>query len=634
MIKTDIFEKNIEVMSGERYINLKEKLLSIKAPKNFSYQFSKDKDPLNTNIIRRDKKELYKEPLKELEEKIKSFKTEYAKYPSLFFYGIGNGVLFKVLLQNQAFKRIIVFENEVELIYLVLNMIDFSEDISKARLIIIDANEYSYVKANYIFRMPEIELFFKLYFLHTTCDFYQDNYKDIIKEINSYNLEAMKSIALMHGNDPADALQGIEQYVLNLPFMISHISIKHLLEKRKVKDGAAIIVATGPSLAKQLPLLKEYQDRATIFCADSSYEILYKYGIKPDYVLSLERAEITSEFFNNDFGEFDKDIIFILFSLTHPNSIKYLEKNKRSYILTQRSLPFARYMKLDDFGYFGGGMSVANMAYEVASALGYTKICLVGQDLAYGKDGASHVKEYRNPFLHEGHYERHKGRFTTTAYGGDGFVESSEVWTLFRQIFENFIERDKRRISTYNCTEGGARIHGSIEMPFKEACETFFSKPLKKPFKKLTRVSMKQRDKYMLDAYKKLKKGMSQTQKMIKECKKILKQIHNLTSGKQHETPLELCERIDSVRELIESKKGFFVHEILSPSLFHQDSQLTPLYVKNISNEGEQQNKLVAWIFAHEAWLEEIINLSQVMISRIKYDIIPLQDRLEKRNLL
>ncbi|WP_139427356.1 6-hydroxymethylpterin diphosphokinase MptE-like protein, partial [Campylobacter armoricus] len=88
-------------------------------------------------------------------------------------------------------------------------------------------------------------------------------------------------------------------------------SFKQLCLKRKKQANNAIIVSTGPSLIKQLPLLKQYANYASIFCADSAYPILAKYDIKPDYVLSLERTEVTSEFFNNDFKEFDKDIVFV-----------------------------------------------------------------------------------------------------------------------------------------------------------------------------------------------------------------------------------------------------------------------------------------------------------------------------------
>ncbi|EJW5420899.1 motility associated factor glycosyltransferase family protein, partial [Campylobacter jejuni] len=113
------------------------------------------------------------------------------------------------------------------------------------------------------------------------------------------------------GNDSKDVLQGIEQLIYNLPKMITHTAYQDLLKKRENLSDTAIIVSTGPSLTKQLPILKKYANKATIISADSSYPILAKHDIKPDYVVSLERILLTSEFFNNNFGDFDKDILFI-----------------------------------------------------------------------------------------------------------------------------------------------------------------------------------------------------------------------------------------------------------------------------------------------------------------------------------
>ncbi|HEH5453617.1 TPA: motility associated factor glycosyltransferase family protein, partial [Campylobacter coli] len=171
----------------------------------------------------------------------------------------------------------------------------------------------------------------------------------------------------------------------------------------------------------------------------------------------LERTELTSEFFNNDFGEFDKDILFVLKSVTHPNTIRYLEKNNRDYMLVSTYANFIEYAKLDDFGYFNMGKSVSNMSYLLSAHLKYKNIILIGQDLAYADNGDSHTKDYQNLDKHKGHFQRDKGKYTTLAYGGDKTVESSFAWTLFRQTFENDIVclKEILKIDTYNCTEGG-----------------------------------------------------------------------------------------------------------------------------------------------------------------------------------
>ncbi|EJK8080302.1 motility associated factor glycosyltransferase family protein, partial [Campylobacter coli] len=345
--------------------------------------------------------------------------------------------LYKILLQNQALKRIIIFEKELELIFLALNFIDFSKDLSLGRLIILHHDDINLPKMDKVFRLIG-DLFYRSYNLHIANDFYE-HYKEDILKLNKLNMQTIKNHNLMHGNDPKDALQGIEQFVYNLPQMITHPSYKELLSKRKGVSDTAIIVSTGPSLTKQLPLLKKYASKATIFCADSSYPILAKHGIKPDYVLSLERIPLTSEFFNNDFGEFDKDILFVLKSYVHPHTTKYLQKNNRNFMLVSTYASFIQYLKLDYFGYFNMGKSVANMSYLLTEYLNYKNIILIGQDLAYAKDGFSHTKDYKNLDKHEGHFQRDKGKFQCLAYGGNGKVESSEIWTMFRLIFENDI---------------------------------------------------------------------------------------------------------------------------------------------------------------------------------------------------
>ncbi|EFN2924973.1 motility associated factor glycosyltransferase family protein, partial [Campylobacter coli] len=508
-------------------------------------------DNLDINIIKkRNLKKMYQDPIKELEKNLEYFK-DFARYPVLFFYGFGNGILYKILLQNQALKRIIIFEKELELIFLALNFIDFSKDLSLGRLIILHHDDINLPKMDKVFRLIG-DLFYRSYNLHIANDFYE-HYKEDILKLNKLNMQTIKNHNLMHGNDPKDALQGIEQFVYNLPQMITHPSYKELLSKRKGISDTAIIVSTGPSLTKQLPLLKKYASKATIFCADSAYPILAKHNIKPDYVCMLERDEIVAECFNNDFGEFDKDIIFLVASLVHKKTISYLEKNQRKYILIIKGQPFARCLGLDDYGYINGGMSVSHMAYELAENLGHKNIILIGQDLAYAKDGQTHSQGFIHANLHNGDYERDLDKFSTTAYGGNGKVQSSEIWTLFRQIFENFIAFSKSK--TYNCTQGGARIESAIEKPFKELCEDLLKNKKDKKFKKLQVLNTKEQVKLGLKIYQKIKKNMNLSLNFKKECKKVQKQIHNLTHGKNKLSLEQINQNIDKIKEKLSNKK-------------------------------------------------------------------------------
>ncbi|HIC3276517.1 TPA: motility associated factor glycosyltransferase family protein [Campylobacter jejuni] len=633
-MQNEIFDKNLKAMNGNEYNKIKEELKKIKELREFSYSLGKDK--LDINIIqKRNLKTIYKNPLKELEEKIEFFK-DYKRYPALFFYGLGNGILYKALLQNENHKRIVIFEKEIEILFIVLNILDFSENLKKGRLILVYTPHMNYTKADRIFSLKEINQFFRIYNLHLHSNFYK-NYKEDMLKVNTLNSKAIRNISLRRGNDPKDAMQGIEQFVRNIPKMINHPSYQTLLQKRKnTKDeNVAIIVSTGPSLEKQLPLLKKYASKATIFCADSAYAILARHDIKPDYVCMMERDRYTAECFNNDFKEFDQNITFVVTSLVHKNTIAYLERNKRSYILATRPLPFAMSTELDEFGYMSCGLSVAHMNYELAINLNYKNIILIGQDLAYAKDGSSHSTGFLYEDFHKGHHERDFDKHTTTAYGGEGIVQSSEIWNIFREVFENFIFlNNKINIKTYNATEGGARIEGTIEKPFRELCENLFKKDLKKPFVKIPKLLKNQRDKLMLDAYKKIKKQMSLTQTFLKECKKVKNQLTSLKKGKSKLTLDQINKNLDKFKTRIESKRYYFLNEILGPTLYHEESLLAPLYTQKISNESEKQNKLFAWLYAHESLIESIFDLVDTQNIILKKAIIPLQDELEKRKLL
>ncbi|RTJ64099.1 motility associated factor glycosyltransferase family protein [Campylobacter jejuni] len=632
MNQTEIFKKNLENLKGQENLKLKEKLEKFKKLEKFNYKFNSD--PLDINIIDlKNKKNIYENPLKELHSKLEEFNQTYLRYPVVFFYGLGNGVFYKAISQNEAHKRIIIFEPELEIIFMVFHWIDFSEDLKKGRMIIIHSEEVSSTKSDKLFSILDKERIFKTYNLQIHTHFYA-KYKKEIRNINDNNLKAMQRIALTHGTSPKDAMKGIVNFVTNIPKMLTHPEFINLLKKRYKKSKNAIIVSTGPSLKKQLPILKNYINKATIFCADSAYPILAKEGIKPDYVLCLERDEENSAFFNNDFQEFDKDILFVFASLVHPLTIKYSEENRKNYLLFSRTSYFALNLGLHKFGYLGGGMSVAHTSYELATQLGHENIILIGQDLAYSKEGKSHAEDFLYAIDEEKNYIDDKGNYQILSYGGKGLVESSRVWVLFKQIFESYIYDNKEHIKTYNCTEGGARIEGSIEKPFKEVCEELLTKDLKKPFSKLKAPKRKESYELMLQAYTNIKKGMKRGEGVVKECQKILRKMQNVIRGNQKYTLDEINLELDKIKKKIESKNFQFFLEILSPQLYHQELQLAPLYVKNFKDEGDKQNKLLAWIFAHEAWLEDIIDLIDAQNKNLKNAIIPLQDILEKKNLI
>ncbi|EOI4767824.1 motility associated factor glycosyltransferase family protein, partial [Campylobacter jejuni] len=555
----ELFNKNIEALSN---ILLKESLKEIKSSK---FELILGKDNLDINLKdTSDNTFLYENVIDELNSMLNTYNDKYLLYPVLYFYGFGSGILFKALLQNKNHQHIVVFEKDIEIIWIMFHILDFSNELQSARLMILQTSSLDIeFFSNFCSSKPFFQ-FSRIYFLELMSHYYERFHEDILG-LNKKLAENFKNSIVSHGNDPLDALQGIEQFVYNLPSMITHPSYKELLSKRKGISDTAIIVSTGPSLTKQLPLLKKYASKATIFCADSSYPILAKHGIKPDYVCMLERTEITAEFFNNDFGEFDKDIVFIVKSVTHPHTIKYLQKNNRAFILVSTYASFIQYLKLDYFGYFNMGFSVAHMACYLSLHLNHKNIIFIGQDLAYAENGNSHPDDYQNSANYESQMYEH---ILTEAYGGKKEIKTHEVWIFFKQILEAMII--KYHITTYNCTEGGARIEGTIEKPFLWACENLLHKNLNKPFEKLEPLSLNKQNEFLLKAYYKVCKSIKHCRDFNKILSNDFENIQSIyLSLNEKEEDINLAiEKIDKFKNKLEDIKQMQdLYEILSPLL-------------------------------------------------------------------
>ncbi|ELS7684256.1 motility associated factor glycosyltransferase family protein, partial [Campylobacter jejuni] len=572
---------------------------------------------------------------------LNTYNDKYLLYPVLYFYGFGNGILFKALLQNKNHQHIVVFEKDIEIIWIMFHILDFSHELQSARLMILQTSSLDIeFFSNFCSSKPFFQ-FSRIYFLELMSHYYERFHEDILG-LNKKLAENFKNSIVSYGNDPLDALQGIEQFVYNLPQMITHPSYKELLSKRKGISDTAIIVSTGPSLTKQLPLLKKYASKATIFCADSSYPILAKHGIKPDYVCMLERDEIVAECFNNDFGEFDKDIVFIVKSVTHPHTIKYLQKNNRAFILVSTYASFIQYLKLDYFGYFNMGFSVAHMNFLLTIHLKYKNIILIGQDLAYAKDGQTHSQGFIHANLHNGDYERDLDKFSTTAYGGNGKVQSSEIWTLFRHNFEKDIVNIKMNyhITTYNCTEGGARIEGAIEKPFLWACENLLDKDLDKPFEKLEPLSLNKQNEFLLKAYYKVYQSIKHCRdfndNFIKVYDKIKNSFMSLQNSQKNEIFIqEIIQDIDKTKtqidELCNTQKDLI--QILGPLLTQFELNLARIYVLNPKTKEDAFNKSILWIKEHLEFMELVYGHIKAQENALIKNILPLEEKLKERKL-
>ncbi|EAI7822206.1 motility associated factor glycosyltransferase family protein, partial [Campylobacter jejuni] len=129
----ELFNKNIEALSN---LYLKESLKEIKSSK---FELILGKDNLDINLKdTSDNTFLYENVIDELNSMLNTYNDKYLLYPVLYFYGFGNGILFKALLQNKNHQHIVVFEKDIEIIWIMFHILDFSSELQSARLMILE----------------------------------------------------------------------------------------------------------------------------------------------------------------------------------------------------------------------------------------------------------------------------------------------------------------------------------------------------------------------------------------------------------------------------------------------------------------------------------------------------------------
>ncbi|EOF7230268.1 motility associated factor glycosyltransferase family protein, partial [Campylobacter upsaliensis] len=575
-------------------------------------------------------------PLVELKQSLEFYNEQFAFYPVLYFYGFGNGLLYKALLQNLHHKHLVVFESNLELLWLCFNLIDFSKELESERLMIYHQTNNRVLRE--LCTKEPFLAYAKTCILHFGAKYYEKFQQDY--ERLALNLKETFSQAMFSkGNNLEDALQGVGHFIHNLPAILSAPSIKELLNKRGSIAKNAIIVSTGPSLIKQLPLLKEYREKALIFCADSAYPILAKHNIKPDFVCMVERSDFTAEFFNHDFGDFDEGICFILKSVAHPNALKYMRQYKRSYIVFNETLPFIKAFRLDAFALAYGGPSVANLAFVLSLCLQIQNIILIGQDLSYDESGFSHPKDYQ----HGQDYESESKKFSVLAYGGEGFVYTNLYWNMFKHSFEKDILEAKQwlNVQVFNATEGGARIEGTIEKSFKQCCEELLKEELQRPFKNLKSLSQTKQDELLLKCYTKIYQSLSLSEAFLQELEedevKIQKayEAFSLSNAQTFkETQKNLVELIENCKEKIEKNKinKAALFDALNPLLAQFEFDLATILVQNAKNIQENYQKTLLYANAHLS----LISLAKQGLTEQKETIIkhlsPLENALTHLN--
>ena len=606
-----IYKKNLAALA-KASPELFRKLSAVK--ENLRYQVFMGKDPIDINILdTRAQTPLYNEPVGDTVEKLKAI-NPYGRYPFLCFFGIGNGIFFKAVLDTPGFQHIVVVEPELELLFIALNFADLSAHIESGKIILYHAEDFNKREAIRFASLPDVGVYIKLYDLHLTTPYYGLFQEEVIR-VNKIFVEGVLQFVRTQGNDATDSLIGVEHFVRNLPEMVANPTFKALCESPC--GQLAVVVSTGPSLTKQLPLLKKIAPYVTIISVDASFPVLYKHGIKPDIVTSLERIELTSKFFKEVPAAFHRDVVFVHSALQHRAVV---ENSFGTKVIAMRPFGYMQYYELDDYGYAGIGMSAANLAYEVAFHMGHKRTVLIGQDLAYGDDGTTHAADHafgkEDEAFKKNVEKMQEGDVILPRYGGEGTVRSNPIWLMFLNYFITNIADAGGIMETINATEGGARIEGAVEMSFAQVAERYVDRTQPKTRLEPALPSREERkaarETVLAKTDEMLSYGEEVRQKVEALFVRVAEECANLEKLNQLKR-LDLIDfgRIDGLLAEIDGIKKIFDEgrfrrmfwETIRSYIVHQELDLAKIVVRDVKDDESLKARNVEFLMAHRFWL-------------------------------
>ncbi|ELQ2567316.1 motility associated factor glycosyltransferase family protein [Campylobacter coli] len=586
-----ILEKNIQALLSGVNEPLGNKLLKFIQNKTCS-RFNIDE---NLNIY--DKTHnvfMYENLEEELNFFYQSILEKTPRYPFICIYGIGNALLIKNL--SKHYKHLFVFESEIELFILALSTIDLSEELKIYKIVLFDCiAEDLEIQIAMIFDQQSILEYLSLYEILINASYYLRFYE---KQILFLNEMCLKTIGVAVRNADISCFLPLlvhGQFLQNIPSMLGSIPFQRILSERKNKFENAIVVSAGPSLAKQLSLLKAYQDKAVIFCADGALSMLEKEGIVPDYVTNLDCRDLAMKFFQNK-GKLKQSII-ALECATHPNVVRSLKAENCMIVLRNKAL-YQRF-NLNDFGYIDTGTHVSHFSYTLALALGFKNIIMIGQDLAFDEEGNSHSKGFSYGEQFSG--EKTVPTLKTQAYGGKGEVLTHITWNDYRIKLEYLFACNDQKAKFYNATEGGARINFTEELSFKECCEKLLTK--EKPEFELPKSLTKNRSDKLLAKFKeKIQKDQENAKRFLDDALALKQILENILS-KDFLLPLEFLEKvyqnIENFNHSLDTDE-FIQDEVLRGAFAYRGKLISDVLKFHIN---DKIHYITAYIKAYHEWL-------------------------------
>ncbi|MCE5272256.1 DUF115 domain-containing protein [bacterium] len=241
----------------------------------------------------------------------------------------------------------------------------------------------------------------------------------------------------------------------------------------RFKGIPAVVISAGPSLDRNIHLLRLLERHAVLICVDTSLGPLHRAGVQPHLVLAGDAGENN---FRHLKGLGCTGAALVAEPMTHPRIVSEFQ-GPRFTMSFDETLMKRLAAVLGDFGKVKAWGSISTGAFDLARRLGCDPIVFTGQDLSFpGLRYYAHGTYQERRWLREIGEGRtlqdmHNRRMVnennldaTDIFGRP--VRTSKALEAYRQYLEREISETGSRV--INATEGGVGFAGVTNLPLDE----------------------------------------------------------------------------------------------------------------------------------------------------------------------
>ena len=399
--------------------------------------------------------------------------------PTFFIGGLGLGYHLLELERRYDGPMLIVAEDDLGLLKAALCLHDFSGLIDNGRLILLTSTDKNALHRKLSTCNANVLLGLQILALPHTKRYHARFHEQMRRLLTDFVSVARTNLVTLLKN----ARITFKNIALNLPAYLGNRGIEVL--QGKAAGYPAIVVAAGPSLARNFAQLGPLRERAVIISVQTVLRLLHSLRIMPHFVTSLDFHEVSTEFFRGVDDVSDCALIAEPKATWHVLDMfgggKRVLWHKLYDTLLQEHGP-AR-------GSLRPGTTVAHLAFYLAQHLGCDPIIFVGQDLAFSEGmfymPGSPIEKIWRPELNRfqtiemKQWERIARnrpilRTTKDIHGRDTY--NDELLFTYREQFESDIATAPQRI--IQASEGGVPLAGAEVIPLRAAAERYCTRPL------------------------------------------------------------------------------------------------------------------------------------------------------------